>query len=172
MTRKTTFFEGTSWSKFNNLGLALGMTLKIYTSLAKGLTLKVRKFCGLSPKFVEVTGKLPPPRPILNRVKMKHWKHWSVQKITVLQRSAQITVEVTHKFRIPALKNSIKSLQNIRGGVFWFNLSYQKHSTTEGCFWHYLGKLSWWSSALEMQSLENIRIIVLKKIRGGALFLF
>ena len=44
MTRKATFFDGLSWFKFNNLGLTLGMTLKFYTSLAKGLKLKVRKF--------------------------------------------------------------------------------------------------------------------------------
>ena len=57
MTRKATFFEGWSWFKFNNLGLALGMTLKFYTSVTKGLKLKVRKFLGLSPTFVEFTGK-------------------------------------------------------------------------------------------------------------------
>ena len=57
----------------NNLGLALGMTLKFYISVAKGLKLKVRRFCGLSLMFVEVTGEklvggafLP---PILNRIK-------------------------------------------------------------------------------------------------------
>ena len=55
MTRKTTFFEGWSWFKFNNLGLVLGTKLKIYTSLAKGLKLKVRKFWGLIHTFVEVT---------------------------------------------------------------------------------------------------------------------
>ena len=33
-----------SWFKFNNLGLALGMSLTFYTSLEKGLKLKVRKF--------------------------------------------------------------------------------------------------------------------------------
>ena len=53
MTRKTTFFEGWSW--FNNLGLALGTNLKFYTSVAKGLKLKVRKFWGLIPTFVEIT---------------------------------------------------------------------------------------------------------------------
>ena len=42
MTRKTAFFEEWSWFKFNNLGLA-------YTSVAKGLTLNVRKFGGLNP---------------------------------------------------------------------------------------------------------------------------
>ena len=57
MTRKTAFFEGWSWFKFNNLGLALGTNLKFYTSVAKGLKLKVRKFWGLIPMFVEVRGE-------------------------------------------------------------------------------------------------------------------
>ena len=43
--------------KFNNLGLALGINLKFYTSLPKGLKLKVRKFLGLILTFVEVTGE-------------------------------------------------------------------------------------------------------------------
>ena len=42
LTRKTAFFESRSWFKFNNLGLALGMNWKFYTSVAKGLKLKVR----------------------------------------------------------------------------------------------------------------------------------
>ena len=37
------FFEGWSWYKFNNLGLALETNLKFYASVAKGLKLKVRK---------------------------------------------------------------------------------------------------------------------------------
>ena len=57
MTRKTTFFEGCSSFKFNNLGLALGMALKFYATVAKGLNLKVRKFWRLIPTFIEVTGK-------------------------------------------------------------------------------------------------------------------
>ena len=76
LTRKTGFFEGWSWFKFNNLGLALGTNLKLYTSVAKVLKLKVRKFGSLIPTFVEVTGKklvggpfCPPP--ILNRVNIK-----------------------------------------------------------------------------------------------------
>ena len=36
-----TFFEGWSLFKFNNLGLALGTTLKFYTNVAKVLKLKV-----------------------------------------------------------------------------------------------------------------------------------
>ena len=31
------------------------MSLKIYTSVTKGLKLKVRKFLGVNPTFVEVT---------------------------------------------------------------------------------------------------------------------
>ena len=70
MTRKIAFFEGWSWFKFNNLGLALGTNLKFCTSVAKGLKLKVRKFWGPNLTFVEVTGKklvggafLPPLPP-------------------------------------------------------------------------------------------------------------
>ena len=70
LTRKTSFFDRWSWFKFNNLGLALGTNLKFYTSVAKGLKLKVRKFWGLISTFAEVTGgKLvggpfwPPPHP-------------------------------------------------------------------------------------------------------------
>ena len=55
--QKNHFFEGWSWFKFNNLAMVLGMTLKFYTSVAKGLKLKARKFCGLTPPFVEVTGE-------------------------------------------------------------------------------------------------------------------
>ena len=57
LTRKTAFFEGLSWFKFNNLGLALGTNLKFYTSLSKESKLKVRKFWGLIPTLVEVTGE-------------------------------------------------------------------------------------------------------------------
>ena len=66
--QKNHFFEGSSWFKFNNLGLTLGTNLKFYTSVTKGLKLKVRKFSGLIPTFVEVTGEklvggsfCPPP---------------------------------------------------------------------------------------------------------------
>ena len=57
MTRKIAFFQEWSWFKFNNLGLALGTNLKFCTSVAKGLKLKVRKFWGPNPTFVEVTGE-------------------------------------------------------------------------------------------------------------------
>ena len=57
MTRKTAFFERWSWFKFDNLRLALDTKLKFYTSVAKGLKLKVRKFWELIPTFVEVAGE-------------------------------------------------------------------------------------------------------------------
>ena len=51
------------------MGLALGTTLKFYTTVAKKSKLKVRKFWGLNLTFVEVTGETlvggpfcPPPR--------------------------------------------------------------------------------------------------------------
>ena len=75
LTRKTAFFELWYWFKFNNFRLALGIAFKFYTSVARGLKLKVRKFCGLIPKFVEITGEKLVERPfcspllILNRVK-------------------------------------------------------------------------------------------------------
>ena len=40
MTWKIAFFEGWSWLKFNNLGLALGTNLKFCTSVGKELKLK------------------------------------------------------------------------------------------------------------------------------------
>ena len=39
----------------NNLGLALGAKFKFYTIVTNALKLKVRKFWGLIPTFVEVT---------------------------------------------------------------------------------------------------------------------
>ena len=46
-----------AWFKFNNLGLALGMVLKFYASVTKGLKLKDRTFWRLVPMFVGATGK-------------------------------------------------------------------------------------------------------------------
>ena len=51
LARKIAIFEGWSWFKFNNLGLAIVAKLKFYTSVAKGLKLVVRKFWGLIPTF-------------------------------------------------------------------------------------------------------------------------
>ena len=79
--QKTAFLEGWPCFKFNNLRLALGTNLKFYTSVGKEWKLKLRKFWGLIPMFVENTGgklvggifctlspPLPPPPPNLNRV--------------------------------------------------------------------------------------------------------
>ena len=55
--QKNHFFESWPWFKFNNLGLALGMTLKFYTNVTKGLKLKVKKFWGLISSFVEIAGE-------------------------------------------------------------------------------------------------------------------
>ena len=60
LPRKTAFFEGWSWFRFNNLGLPLGTNLKFYSSVAKGLKLKVRQFWGLIPTFAEVTEEKQP----------------------------------------------------------------------------------------------------------------
>ena len=56
-SRKNAFLEGRSCFKFNNLGVTLGMNLKFYFSVAKRLKLNVRKFWGLIPAFVEITGE-------------------------------------------------------------------------------------------------------------------
>ena len=72
MTRKAAFFERWPWFKFNDLGLALGTNLEFYTSVAKGLKLKVRKFLRLISTFVEVTGeKLEGTEP--------HFRNWKKQ---------------------------------------------------------------------------------------------
>ena len=55
--KQTIFFERWPWFKFNNLGLALSSNLKFYTSVAKGSKLKIIKFLGIIPTFVEVKGE-------------------------------------------------------------------------------------------------------------------
>ena len=57
MTKKSNFSERSSWLKFTNLGLALGMALKFYTSVAKGMKFKDKKFWGLIHTIAEVTGE-------------------------------------------------------------------------------------------------------------------
>ena len=55
LTRKTSFLEGLPWFKFDNLGPVLSTNRKNYTSMVKGLKLKVKKFWGLIPTFIENT---------------------------------------------------------------------------------------------------------------------
>ena len=74
MTRETAFFEGWSSFKFNNFELALSASLKFYNNASKGLKIKVRKFWGLIPTFVEDTEEKLVRGPflvatMLNRVK-------------------------------------------------------------------------------------------------------
>ena len=57
LTRKTTFIEWWYGFKFNNLGLTLGTNLKFYTSVEKGLNLRVRKFSRLIRVCVDITGE-------------------------------------------------------------------------------------------------------------------
>ena len=57
LTRKTHFFEGWPWFKFSNLELVLVIAFAFYSSVTKGLKLKVRKFLGLTPTFGEVAGR-------------------------------------------------------------------------------------------------------------------
>ena len=54
MDLTTKIFEVWSWFKFSDMGLALGRATKFYNNVAKGLKLKVKKFCWLIPMFVEV----------------------------------------------------------------------------------------------------------------------
>ena len=47
LNRETYFFERWSWFKFNSLGVVLGMGLKICSTMANVLKLKVTTFWGL-----------------------------------------------------------------------------------------------------------------------------
>ena len=75
---------GCSWFKFNNLGLALGVALKYYTSVEKGLKLKVKKFLGLIVTFVEVTveklGREAFQHSILNRARAAYHANLRAEK--------------------------------------------------------------------------------------------
>ena len=105
MTRKIAFFERWSWFKFNNLGLALGTNLKFCTSVAKRLKLRVRKFWGPNPTFVEVSreklaGGPFCPSPILNRVNTFEWSFWLIIINTKNYRipSKTVTKTLTYLF--------------------------------------------------------------------------
>ena len=52
------FVEWWSLLQLNNLGLVLVMSWKFYTSVVKGLKLEFKKYLGLIPTFIEVTGEL------------------------------------------------------------------------------------------------------------------
>ena len=73
--QKNQLFEGWSWFKFHDLGLALVMDYKFCTSGLKELNLKVKKISGLISTFVGVTCEnllwgyfaTPPLPTILNK---------------------------------------------------------------------------------------------------------
>ena len=74
------FFERWSWFKLNNLGLALAMTFKFYTSVAIGLKLTVRKFLEANSfvcrSYRGKTGRGSfSPHPELNRVNDTRTQH-------------------------------------------------------------------------------------------------
>ena len=101
MIRKNAFFEGWSWFRFNNLGLALGKNLKFYTSVAKGLKLKVRKFWGTNFYVCRsYRGKLlgegafcRPPTPTLNRVNGSSCPN---KVLKICQKSALFLAQSSH----------------------------------------------------------------------------
>ena len=63
LTRRIIFLWGWSCFKFRNLGLARGIALEFYTSVAKGLKPKVKNFWALILTFVEVAGEKLARRP-------------------------------------------------------------------------------------------------------------
>ena len=99
------------------------MTLKFYTSVAKGLKLKVRKSRGLIPVFVEVTGeKLVGrgegdtycPSPSIIVLKNKNYKY-----ITSISKLDNIVNEYNNKYHI-AIK--IKSIDLKSSTYIGFNV--------------------------------------------------
>ena len=85
-SEKYFFFEGCSSIKFNNLGLALDVTLKFYIRVVKGLKRKVRNFWKPIPTFVEVTGEKLLGRALLSLPKlMNSVKHVSKTNLEPLQ---------------------------------------------------------------------------------------
>ena len=101
MTRKTYFFEGCPWFKFNNLRIALGMAFKFYTSVAKELKLKVKKFWGIIRTFVEVTWEklVQGFPPILNRVKVKQVQEARVNKFLFQNVQNNKILEISKIFK-------------------------------------------------------------------------
>ena len=123
MKRKTNFFEGQSWFKFNILGLVLDTNLKFYTSLSKALKLKARKYRGLIRTFAEFTGEklvggpFYPSPPILNRVKENH-------------RLIAVDLSKQTKLKDPQQNNFIGKLENQAHGAKMFFITEKSEDTT------------------------------------------
>ena len=133
MTKKTPFFEGWSKFKFNNLGLAVGANLTFYTSLWKGLKLKVKKFWGLIPTFVEVTGEKlvwgggrfgPPPPPswigLTWKIQFQSLKSLlfislffqTVTPVTLLRQPANLSTRIKEHFEMDKTSHIFPHLVN------------------------------------------------------------
>ena len=69
--QKNHIFDGTSSLNFNNFRLALGPALKFYTSVEKGLKLKVTTFLGINLRFAEVTREKLVEGSFLNETKVQ-----------------------------------------------------------------------------------------------------
>ena len=135
-SEKTIFFDGWSLFKFNNLGLALGMVLKFYTSVAKWLKLKTRRFCELIPTFVEVTEEKlvrgiifdhptaapPPPPPQLT------WIVLSDYSASLISRDSAIFLFFTNDFKVTQYNTEMITFLRVLIKMFlplWsINLSY------------------------------------------------
>ena len=88
MIRKNTFLEEWSWFNFNNLGMAIGIALKVYTSAPKLLKTKGQNALGANSyvcrSYKGKTGSesLFVHHTILNKVKVKIYVYssfWNVQ---------------------------------------------------------------------------------------------
>ena len=135
LTRKTAFFEGWSWFKFDNLELALGTNLEFYTNVAKGLKLKVRKFWGLIPTFVDVTGEklvegpfCSPPTPSwIGLISTK--KNYFYSNFGKIQNIWKWICESTiWSGSVPAYNYNLQSKP-------WNETEYFSWKSSEGCLW-------------------------------------
>ena len=116
LTRKISFLETYSLFKFNNLGLPLGTAFKLYTSEAKRLKLKDRKFFGLTPTFAEFTVENLIGGifllPILNRVKTQDVrKLGKISKLyRIITKSLSSLIKISSVLAINCWKKDIKIL--------------------------------------------------------------
>ena len=89
------------------LGLALGMALKFYISVAKIIKLKVKELLGLIPRFVEVTGEKLVGRPflaspILNRVET-FWNILQLFEIILILLLTTLSINSNYYFVLTLL---------------------------------------------------------------------
>ena len=92
---------------FNNLGLALGVALKFYASVAKGFKLKVRRFWELNPTFGEDIGEkqvresfCPPPS----------WRELKFNFLKTRIMKAYLIISGRNKRRVTFNKSIIRTI--------------------------------------------------------------